>query len=71
VFGAIVTYGSFLKLSRVARAYRKSSNATVEMLYSYRYRKLVSSITGPDVMNKKPRHRSNIPGRFWEICLIP
>ena len=52
VFGAIVTYGSFLKLSRVARAYRKSSNATVEMLYSYRYRKLVSSITGPDVMNK-------------------
>jgi len=52
VFGAIVTYGSFLKLSRVARAYRKSSKATVEMLYSYRYRKLVSSITGPDVMNK-------------------
>jgi len=52
VFGAITSYGSFLKLSRVARAYRKSSKATVEMLYSYRYRKLVSSITGPDVMNK-------------------
>jgi len=52
VFGAVVTYGSFLKLSRVARAYRKSSKATVEMLYSYRYRKLVSSITSTDVMNK-------------------
>lgn len=50
VFGAIVNYGSFLKLSRVARAYRKSSKVTVEMLYSYRYRKLVSSITSADVM---------------------
>ncbi len=52
VFGAIVTYGSFLKLSRVARAFRKSSKTTVEMLYSYRYRKLVSSITSTKVMNK-------------------
>ncbi len=52
IFGSIVTYGSFLKLSRVARALRKSSGPTVEMLYSYRYRKLVSSITSADVMNK-------------------
>lgn len=52
IFGSIVTYGSFLKLSRVARALRKSSGPTVEMLYSYRYRKLVSSITSADVLNK-------------------
>lgn len=52
VFGSIVTYGSFLKLSRVARVYRKASKPTIELLYSYRYRKLVSSITSTEVMNK-------------------
>jgi hypothetical protein len=52
VFGSIVTYGSFLKLSRVARAYHRSPKPTVELLYSYRYRQLVSSITTTEVMEK-------------------
>ena len=52
VFGSIITYGSFLKLARVANAYRRSSRATVEMLYSYRYRELVSTITTTKVMDK-------------------
>jgi len=52
VFGAVINYGSFLKLSRVARAFRKSSKTTVEMLYSYRYRKLVSTITTTDAIDK-------------------
>ena len=64
VFGAIVTYGSFLKLSRVAQAFRKSSKTTVEMLYSFRYRKLVSSITSTDMMNKITETSLNHSGTF-------
>ena len=52
VFGSVVTYGSFLKLSRVARAYKNTSKSTTELLYSYRYRKLVSTITTPNVLDK-------------------
>ncbi len=52
VFGSIINYGGFLKLARVANAYRRSTKATVEMLYSYRYRKLVSTITSVELMNK-------------------
>jgi hypothetical protein len=64
VFGSIVTYGSFLKLSRVARAYRRSPKPTVELLYSYRYRQLVSSITTTDVMEKITAVSLNKSGTF-------
>lgn len=64
IFGAVVNYGSFLKLSRVARTFRKSSKTTVEMLYSYRYRKLVSSITSTDVMNKVTKMSLDSTGTF-------
>ena len=52
VFGSITTYGSFLKLSRVARSFRTASKDTVELLYSYRYREVVSEITGAELMNQ-------------------
>jgi hypothetical protein len=65
VFGSIVTYGSFLKLSRVARAYRRSSKPTVELLYSYRYRELVSSITTTEVMEKITAVSLNKCGTFF------
>jgi hypothetical protein len=65
VFGSIVTYGSFLKLSRVARAYRRSSKPTVELLYSYRYRELVSSITTTEVMEKITTVSLNKCGTFF------
>ncbi len=64
VFGSIVTYGSFLKLSRVARAYRRSPKPTVELLYSYRYRQLVSSITTTDLMEKITAVSLNRSGIF-------
>lgn len=50
IFGSIVTYGSFIKLSRVARAFRTTPKSTVELLYSYRYRNMVSQITSTKVM---------------------
>jgi hypothetical protein len=52
IFGSIVTYGSFLKLARVAQAYRKSTQSTTELLFSSRYRKLVSSITSAKALDK-------------------
>jgi hypothetical protein len=64
VFGSIVTYGSFLKLSRVARAYRRSPKPTVELLYSYRYRQLISSITNTDLMEKITAVSLNRSGIF-------
>lgn len=52
LFGNILEYGSFIKLARVARAYNRTSKSTVELLYSYRYRNIVSQITTNDVMKK-------------------
>jgi hypothetical protein len=52
IFGSIVTYGSFIKLARVAQAYRKSTQNTTELLFNYRYRKLVSSITNAKIWEK-------------------
>jgi hypothetical protein len=52
IFGSIVTYGSFLKLALVAQAYRKSTQSTTELLFSSRYRKLVSSITSAKALDK-------------------
>jgi hypothetical protein len=70
VFGSIVTYGSFFKLSRVARAYRRSPKPTVELLCSYRYRQLVSSITTTDVMEKitavSLRQSGNFLGKLFD-----
>jgi len=64
VFGSIVTYGSYLKLARVARAFSRSPKPTVELLYSYRYRELVSSITSTDVMEKITAVSLNKSGTF-------
>ncbi|MDG5815205.1 hypothetical protein QA601_08950 [Chitinispirillales bacterium ANBcel5] len=62
IFGSVVTYGSFLRLSRVARAYRNGSANTVRMLYSCRYRNVVSKITTPDVMEALAKSSSRQSG---------